>query len=447
MARAMRWRGTFALVLVFTVAGFGVSPVQARKALTPTEGYDLDILGFNDGTPYRLEGAEAEAVLVDAGAVLFRFRSHDWMDKDQSGTYESLSEVTARHPNRPRAESVHVYRLDLLRDESPEFLLVPDAAMIGKGRRYAPTLIELGEEGYRPIWSASSLRGERFTVLDIRDLNGDGRPEFLLAGEAGRSGYYRFHEVLGRSDAGIQSFTVKHVDSLHYVDLDRDGAYELVVRQRVGRRGPAYQWTYVDQLHQWDGGTFSSADERFPRYHDQQTLPTLVGDLIDHYEAKLPILLEKVQAIEDVRGRVLAEAPPPAGFARKIVRAIAWLQKGKVKKAQAELERLAEVYPYDLELRLGLARLYAGQGRWVEVLDAAVRALTLKPREVKAWWWAASAFVQLEERSSATACLHHVVRLGKEDEALAFLRARREVPEDPRLEKLVDEVLAGKASP
>ena len=35
-----------------------------------------------------------------------------------------------------------------------------------------------------------------------------------------------------------------------------------------------------------------------PRYHDEQTLPTLIGDLIDNDDASMPILEEKLVAIE-----------------------------------------------------------------------------------------------------------------------------------------------------
>ena len=422
----------------------GGSARSAPKPMPHSGHYSLDILGFNEGTPYRLAGAQAEAVLDDPGAVVFRFRSRSWMDREQPGTHVTVTELGQRFASRPLVDLVAVYRLDLDRDGKPEVLLVPDADAIGDGPRYAPTLLELGDKGYLPRWSAAKVPGERYRLVDIRDLNGDNRPEILLAGEAGSSGYYQFHELLARSPDGLRSLSVRHVDSVHYVDLDQDKTIEIVVRERVGRRGPAYQWTYVDHVHRWDGTRFVPADRLFPRYHDEQTLPTLLGDLIDHAQAKLPILMEKVEAIRRVRQEVLAAVSKPGGYDRRVVPALAALQKGQRELAARRLRDLFEAYPYEPQVLLGLAQLAADDGRWDDVLDHAVRALTVEPQSRRAWWWAGVAFSQVEERSSAVASFHNAVILGGTvEEGLAFLRARRGEPgTEGSLQRAVDQVLS-----
>ena len=451
----MRLRAAPALALVAALALVGplVDPVvgclgaTAQAAPRPRtdsgRAYDTDILGFNDGAPYRVEGAAAEAVLGERGAVVHRFASRDWMDTRGEGSPVPASRVAERYPNRRAAELFAVYRVDLDADGSPEVILVADAAEIADGHRYAPTVLTLGERGYEVVWTAERLAGERYRVVDIRDLNDDGRPELLLAGEAGRSGAYQFHEAIGRGPEGFASLSVRHVDSIHYVDLDHDRRLEVVLRQRVGRRGPAYQWTYVDHLFQWDGAAFVDADRRYPRYHDEETLPTLVGDLIDHHDAKPAILDEKVEAILSVRAAVLAHTPRPPDLERRVIPALAALQKDEIQRALRELEAVHRLFPYEPQVLVGLAQVHAALDRFDPVLDYAIRAITVDPRDRRAWWWAGVAFMELEERSSAVASFHNLVRLcGPEQEGVAFLLARRGEPGmEGSLQRAIDTVL------
>jgi len=444
-----------AAIAVAASLGWGLPWASAAPRPKPTGAlYDLDILGFNGGEPYRLEGPAADAVLAEPTASLFRFRRSDWMAKNPQGSAVVVARVTERYPNRAPSSLVAVYRLDLDGDGVGEMLLVPDNDAIADGRRYAPTVLARTDQGYKVLWAARGLPGERYRVVDIRDLDGGGAPEVLLMGEAGRRSYYQFHELVGRAGESFASLPVRHVDSVHYVDLDRDGVIEIVIRERVGRRGPAYQWTYVDHLYHWDGTQFVNAEDRFPRYHDEQTLPTLLGDLIDHYRAKLPILMEKVEAIKAVRAQTLARVALPRRHAQRVVAALAAIQRDQWGLARRRLEDLDAAYPYDPEVLVALARLHAHAARgitgpkarrrrWEQALDAATRALTVAPQRRDAWWWAGVALLELRERSSAVASLVNAVRLcGDRDEGVAFLKARRGEPGmDAPLQDVVDQAL------
>ena len=289
------------------------------------------------------------------------------------------------------------------------------------------------------------LRGERYKVLDIRDLNQDGGKELLIAGEVGSKGVYVFRQLIGAHPSGFGVLQVRHVDSIHYVDLNRDRQIEIVVKERVGRRGAPYLWTFIDHLYRWDGSAFVGAISQFPRYHDEQTLPSLVGTLIDHYDAKLAILMEKVDAIKRVRANTLIGLKRPKGYDKRVVKAIALLQKGRRVKARRRLEDLDALYPYDTAVILALATLDAKQGRWSQVLAKATRTLTIHPQHREAWWRAAMALTRLQERTSAVACLSNLVRIcGKRADGLAFLKARRGEPavtSNPSLRANVDRAL------
>ncbi len=430
-----------ALLMGVTVSASAEAAPRPRPAPT---ALNLDILGFNEGEPYRLRGAEAEAVLRDPSVVLFRFQSRDWMQRSTEGSLVPVADVVSRFPARSPAELVSVYRVDLDGDKQHEVLLFAVADELTRRHRYAPTVLRLTDRGYEPHWISDQLPGERHSLVDVRDLNSDGHLEMLLSGEAGHSGYYRFHQLVGRLGAKSVVLPVKHVDSVHYVDLDRDQSFEIVLRKRVGRRGPASQWTYVDRLMRWTGEGFEDADEAFPGYHDLETLPALVSNLIDHYTATAPILEEKVDAIEEVRGRVLTTVSRPKGFGKELVRALGDVQKGRVIVGREALLRLDQQYPYEPQLLLALARVFAREEAWKRVLDLSIRTLTVDPRDREAWWWAAVSFVNLEERSSALASLHLLTLLGpKRADGVAFLQARRGEPGmEGTLQQVIDEAIA-----
>jgi len=448
-----------ALASALTLAGLMVAVPRAQSAPPPTKnamGYALGILGFNDGEPYRIAGAQADAILADASARIWRFKAAAWMDKSNAGEFVSAARVAEKYPNRPAHDLFGVFVADLEGDGTSEVLIVPRNGVIKDKRRYAPTFLKRKKGGgYEPLHAMSKLKGERYAVVDIRDLNGNGTPEFLFRGEAGSRGFYQFHELLGRAGKTFATLPIKHVDSVHYVDLDKNSIPEIVVRERVSRRGPANHWTYIDQLYAWSGEQFTSAIARFPRYHDVQTLPTLVGELIDHSRAELPILRDKVKAIGKVRSSVMAGRKKPRNYDRKVVRALADYEKGRVDKARLNLQELERQFPYDIQVLLGLARLHAQtalempsgakrQAVFEKALDAAIRALTVDPVSREAWWWTGVGFVQVRERSSGLASLSNAVRLtGPRKEGLAYLKARRGEPGmDGELQAAIDATLA-----
>ena len=427
-----------ALVLCFGPAA------HAGPKPKPNRGqYDLDVIGLNEGEPFRLTGADAEAILSDPDAKLFQFQSTDWMSKNQRGTYVRVLDVTARFPERPATELVRVFRLDAGARSQSEILLIPTAA-VGDVGRFAPTFLRVGPDGMEPLWAASELPGERFRVLDIRDLNADLDPEVMLGGESGQSGFYQFSQVVARAGQTFQTLSVQHVDALVYLDLDRDGRVEVVVRERVGRKGNASQWTYIDRLERWTGQRFEPAIRLFPRYHDEQTLPTLIGDLIDNHDAARPILEEKIAAIGVVRDEVASWTTVPKSFHAKKVAALNQLQRNRLKVAKTKLEALAAIDAHDPQVMLGLAQVRAAEADWEGVLAAGTRALSVDPRAREAWWLAGLAFSGLKERSSAVACFHLAIALcGARDQGVAFLRARRGEPGmDSELQAIIDEAIA-----
>ncbi|MFT7578644.1 MAG: hypothetical protein ACI9MR_000302 [Myxococcota bacterium] len=437
-------RRSISLIAALSVTLASSSAVATPKPKTP-QRYDFSQLGFNGGEPYRLAGAEVEALLGEPGIELFQFASPNWMMKNQTGSFVPIADVVERFPQRSSAELVDVFQLDLEGDGTFEMLVVAKAAALSPRHRYAPTLLAYRGEKFRAVWSAFKLPGERFQVVDIRDLNVDGKPEFVLSGESGDSGVYQFTAIVGQGKTRTDFVTlaVDHVDSVHYVDLDRDQAIEIVARTRVGRRGPARQWTYIDRLHRWSRGRFRSADERFPGYHNEHTLPTLIGEIIDHYDAKLPILEEKIDAIKTLRAEVVSWAKRPRGYYKRKVKALRSLRRKRMESAMSQLTALDTSYPYDAQVLIGLARVHSAEGTWDRVLEFAIRALTVDPTSRDAWWWSGVALSQLQERSSAVASFYLAVRLtGKTERGVAFLRARRaEAGMEAVLQDAIDQAL------
>lgn len=403
--------------------------------------YDLSILGFNDGDPYRIKGSEAEAVLTDPDAMVYQFTSTDWMAKSQRGAWVKLADVVGRFPERTPTELFKVYEFDFSADRSNEVLIVPTPA-VGPDVRFAPSVLRLGPDKMTPLWAATTLPGERFRVVDIRDLNGDLDPEILLGSEGSQSAAYQFMELVGLASGSTWVvLDVPHVDSLHFVDLDRDTKLEVVVRQRVGRKGPASQWTYVDNLHRWTGIRFENIDAAFPRYHDEQTIPTLIGELIDNHDDRMLLLEEKLAAIVRLRELTLTWTPMPKSHHPKKLKALSLVQKRQFRQARVKLDALDKAFPYDPQVLLGLAQVRADQDDWEGALDASLRAISCDPKNREAWWWAGVGFTALQERSSAVASVHLAARLHpNKEEGLAFLKSRRGAPGmDAELQSVLDE--------
>ncbi|MBL8787788.1 MAG: hypothetical protein JNJ59_22995 [Deltaproteobacteria bacterium] len=445
LALSARVAGALALGLCLVGALGVTTPASAKpKPKTHQGQYDLGILGFNDGDPFRLKGAEAEAVLLDPDAQVYLFQTNDWMAKVQRGAWVKVSDVLGRFPERAPNELLKVYKLDLSSDRAPEVVIVPTAILGEQQIRCAPSILRVGSDKMTPLWAATTLPGDRYRVVDIRDLDNDLDPEVLLGGEGGQAGYYQFMELIALGKDGWVALDVPHVESLHFVDLDRDDKIEVVVRERFGRKGPAYQWTYIDHLYRWTGQKFEPADAAFPRYHDEQTLPTLIGDLIDNHDARLPILEEKLVAMQKVRDITAQWTTAPRGFHQKKVQALGLVQKRQMKGAKAKLEALDKAFPYDAQVLLGLAQAREVLGESEGVLDAALRAVAVEPKNREAWWWTGVGFAAVQERSSAVASLHLIVRLtGSRDEGTAFLKARRTMPGmDSELQSIIDQALS-----
>ncbi|HRE90350.1 MAG TPA: hypothetical protein PK095_14555 [Myxococcota bacterium] len=429
---------TLALTLVAPAA------MAAPKPKVHRGQYDLSILGFNDGDPYRIKGAEAEAVLTDPDAMVYQYTTTDWMAKSQRGAWVKLADVVSRFPERQATELFKVYEFDFSADRTNEVLIIPTPTL-GPDLRFAPSILRIGADKMTPLWAATTLPGERFRVVDVRDLNGDNDPEILLGGEGSQSAAYQFMELVGLASGSTWVvLDVPHVDSLHYVDLDQDNLVEVVVRQRVGRKGPASHWTYIDTLHRWTGIRFEPNDATFPRYHDEQTIPTLIGDLIDNHDERLSILDEKLAAIARMRELTLSWTPKPKNHHAKKLQALSLVQKRQYKAARTKLEALDKNFPYDAQVLLGLAQVRADLEEWEGSLDAALRAISCDAKNREAWWWAGVGFTAVQERSSAVASMHLAARLnGNRDEGLAFLRARRGAPGmDSELQAILDQAIA-----
>ena len=434
--------GTSTLVAAVILASPGPATAAPKPKIHRGQ-YDLSILGFNDGDPFRIKGAEAEAVLTDLESQIFQFTTTDWMAKNQRGAWVKVADILARFPERLPTELFKVYKFDFGGDRSVEFLIIP-TNVLGDQLRFAPSILRLGPDKVTPVWTAMTLPGERFRVVDIRDLNGDLEPELLLGGEGAQSSAYQFMELVAFAPTnGWVVLDVPHVDSLHFVDLDSDGKVEVIVRQRVGRKGPASQWTYIDNIHRWSGTRFEPTDATFPRYHDEQTIPTLIGDLIDNHNDRLAVLEEKLAAIVRMRELTLTWTQKPRAFHTRKVQALNLLQRRQIKQARPKLEALDKAFPYDAQVLLALAQVRADLEDYEGSLDAALRAISCEPKNREAWWWAGLGFTAVAERSSAVASMHLAARItGNREEGLAFLRARRGAPGmDSELQSVLDQAL------
>jgi hypothetical protein len=132
-------------------------------------------------------------------------------------------------------------------------------------------------------------------VLDYRfvDLNRDGRLE-LVAVEGGRRPAESLEIVFqtavppvdrlvttydGFVMTGVAGFGVGDLNEV-LRDLDRDGAYEIVIPQKFGEIvGTSFPQTTIQEVFSWKDGDYVNVSARYPEFYRDEVLPRLERQL------------------------------------------------------------------------------------------------------------------------------------------------------------------------
>ena len=422
------------------------SAALGRPSLDPTE------YGLNEGEAHRLTAGEIADLAHEPGVVLWRFNGTNWMKTGRSGAPVALEALRDDYGRRPASELIAGWRADLDGDGAGEVLLVAAGEAARGPTQYGATLLDRRGEGWEVVFHAQEAPGETYEIEDMRDLDGDGKTDVILTARAGTADFYTTWCVLAYDRSGeLVRYVTKPPDSLHLLDLDSDGRWELVVRHLVSRRGLSHLWTFVDRVVAWDGARFEEEPPRFVRYQDEVVKRRLVDELIDHYDADPLVLKIKLDVMRDLHAAVLGRSSKQPDVAKLVARAHDLAASGQREQAGNVIERAILKAPYDVRaLREGVS-VALQRGRFVEALHMLYQLVAIVPDDMLSWRQMGLCFARLREQSAAIACFHNSVRLGQDfDARLQDLKkaAGREKSEAVKAAKMAAvAVLEGKPLP
>lgn len=404
------------VVVATTVSAASAAPPASaalgRPTLDPTE------YGMNEGDALRMSATDVADLAKEPGVVLWRFHGTNWMKTGRTGSPVTLDELSGDYGRRPVSELVAGWHADLDGNGTLEVILVAVGEAERGRTKYGATVLARRGERWDMLFHSQDLPGETYQVEDIRDLDGDGRLDVILSARAGAADFYTSWAVLAfDAKGGLQRYITRPPDSLHLMDLDKDGRFELVVRHLVSRRGLSHLWTFLDRIVSWDGQRFVEEPSRFVRYHDEVVKRRLIDELIDHYDADPVVLKIKTDVLRDLHARVLAKAGKQPNVDRLVERARDLAAAGQKEQGWNVVARAIVDAPYDTgALRQGVS-IALQRGRFVEALHMLYALLGIVPDDMLGWRQMGLCFARLHERSAAIASFHNSVRLGQDFDA------------------------------
>ncbi len=405
--RTLAW----GLVLCFTLT---TSLAMARSTSTTSEEHAL-----NDGEEFRMGAGELAQLRREAGVGVWRYEGRNWMDAGRPGVLISIQDLLDAHPGHRLHELLGGYRVDIDDDGVPEVVLTTRGPAATEMVHYGLTILQKSAEGWEILYRPDGLPGERFAIEDIRDHDGDGRRELLIAGRAGTVEFYTYFEVVAMDARGVlHRYATVAPDTVHLVDLDGNGTHEFLERRLVSRRAPQpIMWTWVDRVVTWTGDEFMKEPVAFRAYHEEVTKPRLVDELLDFHDADAFLLQTKMAVLRQVHAQAVAARP--LELARNNV--VAWARRlikaGKRKRARTALESAIKRDPYRVDALLTLAQMEVWIGRPGRAINLLYQVIGADPDHGGAWELMGVCFALSQERRLSIAAFINSVRLGAESEA------------------------------
>ena len=430
------------LLLVLFTSFFELSSASAKgRALGDFGTLNTDEAPLNHGEMARLTLAELSLFARRPDAKVWQFEGKNWLQENRKGALIAVEALGDRYPSRRLGELLDVYRFDLDQDGGSEYLVFVRGRM-PDGVQYGATLLSERQGKLEMLYYPSNVPGERYQMLDLRDHDGDGRLEVILGGEGGEGDYYTYIGVLAMNGEGaLKTKVLNAPETLHLMDMNEDGTFEFLVRKVVSRRGerPLY-WTLVDRITLWNGQEFQEEPIEFIAFHDEETKPRLIDELLDFHTLDLLLLETKIEVIRQVHAHVVAQRPIGVKRDSSVVFARVALEKGRKKRARTLLERAIKDDPYRVDALYELAKLEMWAGREREAIALLYRGLGVKPQSGPLWMTLGLCFSRLNEGVTAIAAMTNSARLSEEPSArLTKLDRLADTYRDKKIRKYIQE--------
>ena len=192
-----------------------------------------------------------------------------------------------------------------------------------------------------------------------------------------------------------------------------------------------------------DGIEFREEPIEFLAFHDEETKPRLIDELIDFHAVDLLLLETKIEVIRQVHSHVVAQRPIGVKRDSSVVFARVALEKGRKKRARNLLERAIKEDPYRVDALYELAKLEMWAGREREAIALLYRGLGVKPQSGPLWMTLGLCFSRLGETETAMSAMSNSARLSEEPTArLTKLERLADTYRDKKIRKDIQQASA-----
>jgi hypothetical protein len=199
-------------------------------------------------------------------------------DPSQSG-FVPINQMRNWEGQRLKPEkSVRIFKLDLNDDKTDEIIVIPNLPF---GNPYRPTILQKSGSHYIPL-RMSKITGDYYEILDVRDLNGDRRLDFILYSSAGASSYEDVSEVFWHDGQNLKSQVFNQWVRLR--DFDETGIFQLLVDSVGGTAGSHAEWAGWTDIYKWNGEDYENANVEYAAYYEQELIPKYVSEILDYAE-------------------------------------------------------------------------------------------------------------------------------------------------------------------
>lgn len=338
---------------------------------------------LNEGEGYELTGAKLRRFIKAHSLVI-------WQDnfKDPSrGGFVSITQMKdfEGHPVKPQ-EAVRIFKIDVDKDKTDELLILPNLAF---GSSYRPTVLKKVGSHYKPL-KVAEITGDYYEVMDIRDLNGDGRLDFILQSSSGASSYGDTSEVFWYDGKNLNSQVFSQWIRLR--DFDSNGIFQLLIDSVGGTAGPHSEWAGWTDIYKWNGTRYENANGEYVAYFEKELIPQYISQILGYAEdikGANDVIQDRINLIRKAEQIVLQQIPEnvtnPIQAARHNEKGMSLLKQNRIPEAIEELTQAVQWDPKSPDLLTNLIQAYLAKGDHQQAEAYAVKLIGLAPDQAKAW--------------------------------------------------------------
>ena len=397
----------FTLILLFSIITF----VEAKISL---KEYPV-----NRGQYYRIPRKERYS-LLDSGK-LFTWKK----DEHDKGAYIPIKDIkNVEGKTIDIKKYFDLYELDLDGDGVKEICVIPGNMPVyeegdkssdewfSDAYHYRATILKKSGNGYKPF-HAASIEGDYASVLDIRDLNGDGISDLLLNSGAGASSY---NDIVEFFYFDKNSKTVKSQVFSQWVllyDFNSDSIYEFVVSFPEGCNSAHAYWASWQDIWEWKGNKYVLSSEKYPEYYDLVYIPQKIESMIDYGDMASAVtdrvpLIKKAWKIILKAGLYEIIDDKTAGLENK--KGLAALGKGDREGAMKHFKKAVNMSPQDPEFMNNLGFTYEDSREYEKAIDCYLNTLARDPARSVAWYNMACSKALTGKKDQAVNCFYNYMR-------------------------------------